>query len=435
LLQLESARATGGGNLSPDRAANLNLSIDRTRAQLDNVKSAAEASIQSSEIAIKAANARSPAELAAIARQQTYNQQLSQGSSVAEANRAADVAAKAAMTQATVQLTDAEKGRVLAIKDAIGQSEIEVQSIGQSAGAVTLLKANWQTYMDLRRQAETTHTAFDEAQYARLKKLNEEAARQAQIAAEAKLHDDLRFDRSSVFMGDDESAIQSRLRSVYGDTDSAARQADASYMRTTNTIRQAKDAATSFTDTLAQGFAQGKKGSDILRSALGNLASTAISAFNKMAMNGIFSMFGGGRGAGLGGLFGGTLIPGLLHDGYSPGGGVRSSGRNVPISLFASAPKFHDGKLPWLLPNEMPAIIDKREEVGYPEQLAKKYGAPTRERQGDTVHVTMNNDFRGASDSAVAQIAQRLAVVQEQVDKMPDTVAAARNAHPTRYTQ
>jgi hypothetical protein len=432
LAILQSRKGQGG--LSPENAAALDLATARTQSQLDNFKNSAQQAQQASELAIKAANARSPSELAAIARQQTLNQLVSQGYTEQEARGPAEAAATAARTQAIVGLTDAQKSRVLAIKDAIGQSDIEIQSIGQSAGAVALLKANWQSEMDLRRQAAATHTEVNKKELAELQELNAEMARKVQLAAQSKLHDDIQFDRASVFMGDDEAGIQSRLRSVYGDTDSAAKQADASYMRTTNAIKQAKDAATSFSDTLAQGFAQGKKGSDVLRSALTNLASTAISAFNKLAVNSLFSLFGGGK-ASAGGLFGGSFIPGLLHSGYTPGGSANSSARSVPISVFAGAPKFHEGKLPWLLPNEMPAIIDRREEVGYPDKLAKKYGNSTRERQGDKIEVTMNNDFRGASDSAVAQIAQRLAVVQDQVDKMPDTVAAARNTHPTRYTQ
>lgn len=79
---------------------------------------------------------------------------------------------------------------------------------------------------------------------------------------------------------------------------------------------------------------------------------------------------GAGAAAGGAGLLGGSIIPGILHAG-GQAGHAPSSGRSVPAGVFAIAPRLHAGFNPT---TEMPAILDRREEVGYPAQLARKYG-------------------------------------------------------------
>jgi hypothetical protein len=91
------------------------------------------------------------------------------------------------------------------------------------------------------------------------------------------------------------------------------------------------------------------------------------------------SLFGGPTGVGLhnpGGYSAAFPMPigvPVAHDGYSPGQ-IGLPTRYMHSAYFEAAPRFHAGKLPWNPATEMPAIIDRREEVNYPDALARKYG-------------------------------------------------------------
>ena len=139
-------------------------------------------------------------------------------------------------------------------------------------------------------------------------------------------------------------------------------------------------------------------------------------------------LLGGGGPGNPGGAFGliGNLF-GLGGSGYGPnyfppapmpilsGGPYHSGGRvgpspasarMVPAAAFIDAPRLHGGG--WLSPGERPVIAMDGEEVGWPDQLARKYGG------GQTVinnfHVeTPNPRAFAESRSTVARAAGRLA--------------------------
>ena len=70
-------------------------------------------------------------------------------------------------------------------------------------------------------------------------------------------------------------------------------------------------------------------------------------------------LFGGGVSGG-GGIIGNALA-GVFHDGGIVGGGGRT--RSVPGLAFATAPRFHSGGFPGLRSDEVPAILQRGEQV------------------------------------------------------------------------
>ena len=70
----------------------------------------------------------------------------------------------------------------------------------------------------------------------------------------------------------------------------------------------------------------------------------------------------GGGGAG-GGLLNGALIPGILHTGGVAGADGYGHGRSFSPSTWSGAQKYHTGGIAGLMPNEVPAILERGEVV------------------------------------------------------------------------
>lgn len=161
--------------------------------------------------------------------------------------------------------------------------------------------------------------------------------------------------------------------------------------------------------------------------ALASVIQSVSQRFLDFSLNALDRLLLGGGGTGsAGGAFG--LIGNLLGlgggTGYFPpapvvgfhtlhGGGLvgrDSSGtRFAPPSVFIGAPRLHGGG--WLKPGERPVIAMDGEEIGWPDQLARKYGGG---RGGGTVnnyfHVeTPSPKAFAESRATVARAAGRLA--------------------------
>lgn len=131
----------------------------------------------------------------------------------------------------------------------------------------------------------------------------------------------------------------------------------------------AQGATAGFT-TMAQAMAgwidgtmSGKEALESIRDAFLKFAADFLLQIAQMILqqaifNAISGMFGGGMG-GTGGL--GGMIAGLVrHDGgLASGGGTRM----VSPAWFANAVRYHTGGIAGLAPNEVPAILERNEEV------------------------------------------------------------------------
>lgn len=115
-------------------------------------------------------------------------------------------------------------------------------------------------------------------------------------------------------------------------------------------------------NALSQAFDTGKfKASEMFKAILKDIAMLQI----KAAV--LQPLFGGGADGG-GGLIGG-LLSSVFHKGGIVGQG--GMGRQVPALAFANAPRFHNGGMPGLRANEVPAILQRGEGVIPKDQMQR----------------------------------------------------------------
>ncbi|MBI1207509.1 MAG: hypothetical protein GC191_09515 [Azospirillum sp.] len=124
------------------------------------------------------------------------------------------------------------------------------------------------------------------------------------------------------------------------------------------------------------------------------------------------SLFGGGSSFGLYETSStvvspiGTIVGGLHEGGIA--GGEPSFRRGVDPAIFASAPRFHDGRVPGLGPHELPAILLDDEEVLTRQDPRHRWnlGAPANDRgQGELKLTVQVIDQGGAERSGPPQVA------------------------------
>ncbi len=167
-----------------------------------------------------------------------------------------------------------------------------------------------------------------------------------------------------------------------------------------------------------------------------NLGNVAISVINQIAsaiiqaginrlvgslFGGLFGGFGGG-----GVPFGFGLVGGLFHEGYTPGSRPTQF-RTVDPRHFLTAPRLHSGFSP-IGPNEMAAIIDRREEVLTPDNPRHIFNAGRQpdvrraDKSGD-LHVNQTLNVGLGVQQAVRAEFMRMAPQMEAI-----AVAAVREA-------
>lgn len=158
----------------------------------------------------------------------------------------------------------------------------------------------------------------------------------------------------------------------------------------------------------------GASASEALANALQKVAGKLLD----IAMNNLFGGAGGGIFGGKGGLFGGAIIPGILHSGGVAGTDGYGHGRSISPSVFSGAKRYHKGGVAGLQPGEIPAILQRGEVV-----LPRGAGAMKRGGSTETIRVMLQDD-----SGRMAQIAdQRIqtasgAIVQVSVQQSTRTV-------------
>lgn len=115
-------------------------------------------------------------------------------------------------------------------------------------------------------------------------------------------------------------------------------------------------------DKFAQAVANGEDVAEAAKTAFLEFASEFLRQIAQMIiqqaiLNALQSFGFGGGGSGIGGA-----IAGIFHRG-GVAGRAGSDRRRVNPAIFANAQRFHDGRIPGLAPSEMPAIIEKKEEI------------------------------------------------------------------------
>lgn len=199
--------------------------------------------------------------------------------------------------------------------------------------------------------------------------------------------------------------IESLVETMYAERDAIKASQEA--------MEELADVGRDVLQGLAFDLLDGENRADAFANAISRLADRLLnSAFD--------GLFGSGTGSTRsGGLLGGAIIPGILHDGGQAGRDGYGHRRAVPASTFRGAPRFHNGTMGvGLGPSEVPAILEKGEIV-----LPKgaKVGS-----EGVSVTYAPQIDARGADAAAVARLEQVMA--RDRAEFESKTVAAIRSA-------
>lgn len=151
----------------------------------------------------------------------------------------------------------------------------------------------------------------------------------------------------------------SELADSYARAEAGAAQLGESQDKLRQRMEDMRDTGRDVMKGFISDLVEGKSASEALAGALGKVADKLID----VALNNVFSGSGGGIFGGGRGLLGGAIIPGILHKGGVAGRDGYGHGRSVSPSVFANAPRYHDGGIAGLRPGEVPAILQKGEPV------------------------------------------------------------------------
>ncbi|MDF2809309.1 MAG: hypothetical protein K0S56_340 [Microvirga sp.] len=239
----------------------------------------------------------------------------------------AEAAATRELTQATVALDQAGRDRLLGAQQSVAAQELEADLIGKTAGEVAELRANFQSYWELKREAEANGTAVDERQLELLKQQNAELGRKAELTARLNLMADIQFERDQLGRGPIDQQIASTLRSagLAVDLDSFEAQA----LRLNAILSTTRDIAGDFLSGFVSDILDGADAME----ALENAAKRALNVVLDIAMQNLAaSLFGPGT-SGSNTL--GSIVAGFLNFG-APSTGASSGFAAASGSIYAT---------------------------------------------------------------------------------------------------
>ncbi|MDX3971172.1 MAG: phage tail length tape measure family protein [Bradyrhizobium sp.] len=257
--------------------ANGNLSTFKTEFQSQSA---------SLKIANDALTAFSPSARGDIARRQSLESTSGSRMDPAEKAALAQQAYDNAVKSVNVSLTEQARARALSSRQTVESAQLEIDLIGKTIGQQAELRANLQARQQLEQQASQNRTAFDDAEYERLKKINAELGKRTQAAALASVNDNISFGRQTALLSPEDVSIAQQLRGIYPDVATALDSTEAAAIRVNNAIKDSRDAGIDFTKTFFQGLLQGKSIMDSLADSVQQLAS-------KLADKAITDIFSG----------------------------------------------------------------------------------------------------------------------------------------------
>lgn len=318
--KLREALREGVGDASAQESA-LQGVTNQIRSMTDaygNLVPQAEVVRREQELEIALLKAITPEQRAAASAALERYRAETEGADGKTAAARAEAAATRELTQATVALDQAGRDRLLSAQQSVAAQELEAELIGKTAGEVAELRANFQAYWELKREAEANGTSVDERQLELLKQQNAELGRKAELTARLNLLADIQFERDQLGRGPIDQQIASTLRSAGLPVDMDSFEAQAlrlnAILSTTRDI--AGDALSGFVSDILDG-------ADAME-ALENAAKRALNVVLDMAMQNLASsLFGPGTG---GGNTLGSIVAGFLGFGTPASSGPSLAG-------------------------------------------------------------------------------------------------------------
>jgi len=176
---------------------------------------------------------------------------------------------------------------------------------------------------------------------------------------------------------------------------------------------------------------KGESALNSLAGALGRIGDKLLDMATSDLFDAVFgktgsssSFFGNlANGNSAGGLFGGTILPGVLHQG-GIAGNDNTPKRAVSAAAFINAPRYHSGGIAGLRPDEVPAILQKGERI-----IPNGGGGAG---QAITVHVSLDSDMLRAV--VVDESGRQIAATSEALRSgmRSEAIAAVREAKDRR---
>lgn len=409
---LEDAASIGGATAEdPVLMKALGLTqpqVDRAKAILNQLRNDFKTTFEeirtSSQISYDAVTAFSPGAKAAIAQRQAIEQYRAAGGlDPSEKARIGQDAYNLSIHQTVTALQEAGRARILSANQAVASAQLEIDLIGKTIGQQAEMRANLQARQQLEQQASQNRTlvngklsASDEAELERLKKINAELGKRTQAAALASVNDNISFGRQTSLLSPEDVSIAQQLRGIYPDVATALNSVEASALRTNQAL---SGLSSSLSNELTSGLTDVATGQQSISQGASDMAAAFERAITQMiikitvvepllrSLQGLVGGFtgGGGLGGGLGSLgltygapgtagsnlFGPVAPVGTYHTGGIIGTDPTSM-RYVHPAYFDDAKRMHIGGIAG---DEVPIIAKRGEEVGWPAQLAAKYGA------------------------------------------------------------
>lgn len=336
-------------NLVPDEATGSRLGIltkalelfqqalGKSQTAIKNFKTDYDIALEQQSFQSQAITAFSPAAKGQVAYNEAYANGLRQYNDATKAAAVAEGARAIAIKQSTVALSEQARAQELSARQAVASQQLEIDLIGKTIGQQAELRANLQARQQLEQQASQNRTAFDNAEYERLQKINAELGKRAQAAAQAAVNDNISFGRQTALLSPDDVQIAQQLKGLYPDVAQGLASVQAQGLRTNQAL---SGLASSISGNLVTGFADAIDGTKSFGQAMADTGKLVVRAIEEMIIkvliigpllrnlqnafsgSGILSFLGGsGGGTGLsltgtGGLYasGGYTGPGGKYD-------------------------------------------------------------------------------------------------------------------------
>lgn len=225
--------------------AEANRVVAQTQAQWN---AEMERSVKLGALDLAAIDAKTPAQKAALAAERERVNAIGELVTAEELAIRVTNASTLAYREATKAISDQNKARRHSYEDSVKSAKLDLDLIGASAGKVAELRANWQLFIDLRKQAEDTGMAFDQAQYERYTALNKELGQLTQAQNNKKLENDLEFQGKIKNYSPQMKNIYERLRGA------GIEEGTQAWFKYAAAIKHAEDAEKSIGSGLSNGF-------------------------------------------------------------------------------------------------------------------------------------------------------------------------------------
>ncbi|MBN8978010.1 MAG: phage tail length tape measure family protein [Rhizobiales bacterium] len=327
---------------------------------------------------------------------------LSQMAGVADQVRSVELqVAQARLNGVRITASEEVALKALARENALGVTQMRAQAdatnvqaatFGMSAGAAAAFTAE----QNRLNEAVRNHQVLTDQDKAKIREWAAEVGRATETAARAAANDNIRFGRQTALLSPDDVQIAQQLRGIYPDVATALGSVEAAGLRTNAAL---STVSSSMSGTMVTALADVADGTKSVGQGAADMWKSFSRAIQEMiiklyiviplmrSLQAASGMVGGFLGLGWSGVsaaqsmsatgFSTMTTGGLFHSGGLVGNPATS--RSVDPAVFHGAPRYHGGGIAGLMPDEVPAILQRGERV-----------IPRGQSAGGNVSITIN---------------------------------------------